>query len=154
MRIVVVEDDSVQAGLIREALHEEFPHAEFRQINTEFEFRSSLEELAADPPAAIVLDVMLRWADPAPDIPPRPVDVEREGFSRAGLRCGRLLAEDPKMKTVPVILYTVLDRNLVEHGPGALPRAARYLQKGSDLGPLVEDIRRAIRAASASPHSA
>ncbi len=151
MHIVIVEDDPIQAGLIRDALHEAFPHVDLQHVSTESEFRLSLEGLAAVPPAVIVLDVMLRWADPAPDMPPRPPDVAHEGFSRAGLRCQRLLVEHPKLRKVPVILYTVLDRNSVEHGSGAAPTPARYLQKGSDLGPLVEDVRRVIKAPRATP---
>src|SRR2546425_8168130 len=109
MTILVIEDDYLQADWIRQKLTEAMPNANIRLIATEAEFRSQFENIANQDPDVVVMDVMLRWADPSPDLTPPPQDVREEGFYRAGLRCERMLAEDNRTSRVPVILYTVLE---------------------------------------------
>src|SRR6267154_1778537 len=110
MKILIVEDDHLQAEWIHMSLAQAFPKAEFNCVRTEAEFRSRFGEIADNRPQVVVMDVMLRWEDPSPEITPRPDYVEAEGFYRAGLRCERMLAQDERTSHVPVILYTVLER--------------------------------------------
>src|SRR6266850_8480467 len=109
MRILIVEDDYLQAEWIYGSLEQALPDAQFDRVSTESEFRSRFDEIANKGPDVVVMDVMLRWADPIPGLDLPPIDVQKEGFYRAGLRCERILARDDRTSQVPVILYTVLE---------------------------------------------
>ena len=150
MYILIVEDDHSQARLIQEALRKEAdfgsPDTQIRRMSTESQFRNSLEEIAARKPDVIVMDVMLRWTDPTPDLKPPPDDVRKEGFFRAGLRNAKLLAQDERTKNIPVILYTMLDKIDLEGTPELL--GITYLPKDSKLTPLVHTIRALINKSS------
>lgn len=141
MDILIVEDDAFQAETIEAKLNQEFPGAEIQKISTERQFHLSLDSIVQNPPSVVVLDVMLRWTDPAPNLETPPDDVRREGFFRAGLRCQKLLAQHETTSGVPVILYTVLDRNELDRELKGLPPNVVHLRKESDLSPLVQTIR-------------
>ncbi|MGB8508127.1 MAG: response regulator [Pyrinomonadaceae bacterium] len=145
MRILVVEDDHLQAEDICPRLREAFGGCEVDLIKTESEFRLQLEAIAAAPPDVVVLDMMLRWADPSPDETKAPEDVKLEGYFYAGVRCARLLAERESTKGVPVILYTVLEPVDVQQVKERLSPSTRYLRKQSDLTPLIDLIRESGR---------
>jgi len=145
MEILIVEDDALQAETIESRLKKDFPGARIRKVSTERQFHLSLDSIVQNPPSVVVLDVMLRWTDPAPDLEPPPGDVRREGFSRAGLRCQKLLAQHETTSGVPVILYTVLDRNDLDRELKGLRPNVAHLRKESDLSPLVQQIREMVR---------
>src|SRR4051812_20246259 len=101
--IVLVEDDHVQVDDIKGQIREHCRDCEVQVIRSESDFRSRLSELAAKPPAAFIIDVMLRWADPAPDAPLPPEDVKEHGFYRAGFRCVALLKQIPELRAIPIV---------------------------------------------------
>ena len=141
MYILIVEDDYRQAELIEESFRKDpyFASAKFDHIRTESDFRSRFEEIARNPPDAVILDVMLRWMDPVPDMGPPPPEVEREGFWRAGLRNAKMLAQDPRTKGVHRILYTISeDVDFEEMDEQSKPH---YLPKDAALDPLVDLVR-------------
>jgi CheY-like chemotaxis protein len=143
MYILVVEDDSIQANLICSQLNRAFPDCRIRRIETEHEFRSHLVDIPQDPPDVIVLDIMLRWTDPAPDMPLWPEDVEAEGPNRAGFRCKEILARDVITKNIPVILYTVLEREDIAHEfARLLVGDINYVRKDDEFESLIREIRR------------
>ncbi len=141
MRILIVEDDYLQARWIHDRLKEGFPGAELVCINTESEFRSRFDEIAELPPDVVVMDVMLRWADPTPDLTLPPKEIQQEGFYRAGLRCERRLAGDERTSQIPVILYSVLERADLSTELMNLPKHVQHLPKQSDLTPLIQKIK-------------
>ena len=150
MHILIVEDDYQQAELIENALRQEpdFAPLTTERVSTESGFRAAFEGFAARPPDVVIMDVMLRWADPAPGLDPPPPEIKKEGFHRAGLRNERLLAADPRTRAVPVVLYTVLG-GITAGGGGAHgasdSRRVHYLPKDSTLKPLVDTIRELVR---------
>ena len=141
MKILLVEDDSIQAALIAERLIDEFSDFAdgclIQKIATESGFRNLFESIAKMPPDLIVMDLMLRWCDVAEDMPERPQ--EFEDFSRAGVRCCKLLRADLRTKRIPVVVLTVLDKN----GLG-LPEGCEHVQKSSDFAQLTSQARRQI----------
>lgn len=141
MYILIVEDDYSQAELIEDAFRKDpyFAQAEFDRISTESHFRMRFDEIARNPPDVIILDVMLRWADPAPDMEPPPAEVRSEGFWRAGIRNAKLLAQDPRTKDIPSVLYTISEDVDIK-GMGWEPKP-HYLAKDSALDPLVHLVR-------------
>jgi CheY-like chemotaxis protein len=141
MRILIVEDDYLQAQWIYEKLKEGISDAAFVRVTTELEFRSRFDEIANTRPDVAVMDVMLRWTDPSPNVTLPPEEIQREGFYRAGLRLERLLAADDRTANVPVILYTVLERADLNHELSNLPARVQHLPKHSELTPLIEKIK-------------
>ena len=144
MKILIVEDDHLQVDLIRARLQSAITHLGVRVVSTESEFRARLSEIEADTPDVIVMDVMLRWADPEPELKRPPKDIHDEGYYRAGLRCQRLLAERERTRNVPVILYTVLDRNDLAETIASLPSNVIHIGKWTPES-LVTEIRRLTR---------
>ena len=141
MRVLVVEDDRLQAESIEIALKRNFQSVGVEIISTESEFCSRLETLREDPPDVVLIDVMLRWADPAPDMPPPPTEIAQEGFFRGGMRCLRRLLETPETREIPVVVHSVLQRDDIESEIAAMPRHVLFLQKDSDELRLVREIR-------------
>lgn len=141
MNILLVEDDYIQAEWIHRTLEDAFPGVNVSHIETEFKFRSSLAAITNNPPDIVILDVMLRWDDPGPQLQPAPPDVTSEGFYRAGLRCQKLLAQSNPTSTIPVILYTVLERADLAADLEGLPNNVIHLRKDSDQGSLIRLMR-------------
>lgn len=132
MYIVVVEDDKLQYEWLDRCLRQSKPLKVTRleRIKTEKEFYDRFDEIASDPPNVILLDIMLRWADPAPNLTPPPPEVGQEGFFRAGLRCEQKLATDARTKNIPIIIYSVLERE--DLGPEQ-PNRAKVKFLGKDF---------------------
>jgi hypothetical protein len=146
-RFVVVEDDHLQEGPLQDTLLAAFRDASVVAFSTEEEFRSALPGLRRERPDLVVMDVMLRWADPRPDPPVPPPEVVSGGYYRAGLRCARLLAADDVLHEVPVILYTILELSDLERDDQQLPPNTTYVGKTADLDVLIRHIRARLRTA-------
>jgi DNA-binding NarL/FixJ family response regulator len=151
MNILLVEDDYLQSQWLHRHLVGEFPGAQIRVIHTESQFHSELDELASDPPDVVVMDIMLRWADPAPDMPTPPAEVSENGFYRAGVRCARLLAQRERTSGVPLILYTVLEFRALEEELKSFPLNVIHLRKDSDVSPLIRLLRGSLQGAVSIP---
>jgi CheY-like chemotaxis protein len=143
IRIVVVEDDASYADALETALRREFPGAKIERVATEHEFLRRLDSFQREPPRVFVIDVMLRWTDPAPNMPPPPDDVSRDGFFRAGLRCRERLDGHPRTRCVPVVFHTVLEGDLP--ASSGLPPHVGFSAKGTDGEGLVEEIKRLLK---------
>lgn len=138
MNIVLLEDDYLQANWIVTALEKHF-NAAVRVVRTELEFRELLPELAASPPDVAVLDAIVRWTNPAPDMR-EPSEDAREGPKRAGLRCASFLLKH--CPNIPVILYTVLGQTDLEADvTSPLWAEVVHLSKESSPQSLFEQIR-------------
>jgi CheY-like chemotaxis protein len=145
-RILIVEDDYLQVDLIETALRKEPDFsptkATIDRISTEKQFHTRFEGIKNNPPDIIIMDVMLRWDDPAPNMEPPPLEIKREGFYRAGLRNEKKLASEEKTRDIPVILYTLLKDIDLEGMPER--SKVKYLPKDSSLDPLVQLVRSLI----------
>lgn len=143
MYFLIVEDDHLQATWIEENLGKAFPRARFERIATESDFQSRIKEIVDNPPNVVLMDVMLRWTDPSPNMPQAAQDYQ--GFHRAGIRCAKLLREHSGTKTIPVVLFTVLEENDLEEELSRLKEVGCFLvRKDSDMDPLVEELRRIL----------
>lgn len=145
MDIVIVEDDYLQAGWLESELKKEFPGAEIRQVKTELDFRKQLDALAANPPNIIIMDIMLRWTHPSPNMTPAPPAVREGGFYRAGIRCQHLLQEEEKTRHIPLVLYTILREEDLETELEDLPTHTVHLSKTGDAGAIIMAIQSLIR---------
>jgi CheY-like chemotaxis protein len=142
--IVVVEDDHLQEGPLQEQLEDAFPGARIATVVTEQEFRDMLAVFRADPPDIVIMDVMLRWAYPAPGAAAPPPDVVAGGYYRAGLRCAELLLADPALCGVPVVYYTILERSDLERDCGQVTANRTYVRKSADPEVLNRKVRELI----------
>ena len=143
--ILVVEDDHLQEGPLVDQINDAFPDGKVSSIYTEQEFRESLTELRGEAPDLVIMDVMLRWADPRPGNADPPEEVARDGFYRAGLRCAELIAADDKLHVIPVILYTILEKEDLQRQGKPLPANVTYLRKSADLDVLVRKVHELAR---------
>jgi CheY-like chemotaxis protein len=148
MKILLVEDDSLQAETLFRDLQLAFPSAVIEVIRTECAFGDAFESIASAPPDVVVMDVMLRWDDPGPNIRRPPDEVRRNGIYRAGLRCVRRLTEDQRTEAIPAILYTVLEYHDLASDIPSVPSVV-HLRKDSSVQPLI----RLIRSIVPSSHS-
>lgn len=142
MKILIVEDDYLQAESVGEALQAEFSGARIQRIPTESAFYDWLANLQDDLPDVVIIDAMLRWADPAPDLAPAPEEIRRAGPARAGFRCRTRLREDDARLSIPVILYTMLEEEDLTAELG-VERGSdfRYVRKDSNFGELISVLR-------------
>lgn len=139
MKLVLVEDDHLQAERLLNDLRLAFPQATCELIKTESEFRNKLDAFVERPPDAIVMDVMIRWTDPTPDMAPPPKDVKGEDYFRAGVRCAKLLEE--RGVHSPIILYTILDAADLKEDLAKVSKIAIHLRKEASSESLVRRIR-------------
>lgn len=137
LRILLLEDDHLQAAWIRSEF-EAMLRALVEHVSTELGFRKRLNDLRNDPPHIAVLDVIVRWKNPEDEELPAADDEARSGPFGAGLRCARLLRRE--CPTVPVILYTVLERNDLD--TQLTDPQVCHLQKHAEISPLIEAIRK------------
>lgn len=145
MDILIVEDDHLQHTPIYNSLVQAFPGAKVKQISTESGFRSFFDADEGELPKLVVLDVMLRWANPSEDMPVPPQEVIDEGYYRAGFRCEKILAQQEKTKAIPVILYTGLNRDVLKNDlKNVRPKRTEYLRKEPDHEELIQLIRKLI----------
>ncbi len=147
LRIVVVKDDASYAESLERSLSRGFPGAVIERVSTEHEFLGRLTSYQELPPSAFIVDVMLRWTDPAPDMPSPPEDVQRDGFYTAGVRCWERLRSNTRTQGVPVVFHTVLERGDLTPvaAGGGLPPHVGFSAKDADGAALVEEVRRVLR---------
>ncbi len=135
LRVLLVEDDHFQRENVRQAI-ENAIKAEVETKSTEWEFQRDFEAIAANPPHVAVLDIMLRWANPAADMPIPPPDVTSS--SEAGLRCASRLLNDLRTREVKVLLYSVLAKEDLGDRP---PEGADCIIKELDFENLIEKLK-------------
>ena len=145
IHILLVEDDYDQAESLESALSAHFAESTITKINTECEFNEKLGELEQNTPDIAVIDVMLRWTDPSPNMRDVPNEVKEGGHFEAGLRCERHLRELAETANVPVILYTVLRKeDMTDALKLTNPKITVFLDKDSNYNTLVNEITKLL----------
>lgn len=143
MKILLLEDDHLQAKWLQDALQDKLNELRpaVETVRTEREFQSRLDELVRWDPTVVLLDAIVRWTDPSPDLMAPPDGYNGPG--RAGVRCAKLFAE--ASPHTPIILYTILEREDLEEELVSLPRGVQHLRKEADLSPLLDRIRAVVQ---------
>ncbi|MHA6628076.1 hypothetical protein ACU61A_21770 [Pseudonocardia sichuanensis] len=142
---VVVEDDHLQREPLEDRLSLTFENTTITTLCSEGEFRAALPGLRKNIPDLVVMDVMVRWDYPRRNFPDPPEDIQADGYTRAGLRGAWLLHDDALLRSVPVVLYTILEHSDLERNGPALPANASYVGKTSDAEVLLRHIRSRLR---------
>ncbi|POZ52849.1 response regulator [Methylovulum psychrotolerans] len=125
LKIWVVEDNFQQRAEIREAIRSRCK-ADILEIATEYDFRVQLEQLESSYPDIIIIDVMLPWVKPAPNMPEPPEDVKTNSFYRAGIRCLRLARAKDETKAAKIIILTNLEQDDLKEDLDAIDRQEIY----------------------------
>ena len=131
--ILIIEDDRYQAEEIERCLKPIAEHV--RLISTELEFHKLAESGELSKYAVAVVDLMLRWTDPAPEMEMPPPKIREEGSYLAGLRCCRELKKLPKNK-IPCVIFSALDAEKV---PGV--KEFPFVNKSHGCEALIEQVR-------------
>jgi len=140
MKVLIVEDDAIQAGRLESLIHTKFSGVAVVKIDTELKFRKSLPSIKDGEYRVALIDMMLRWTDPSPDMEQPPEEILKEGFFVGGLRCRKLLLE----KRIPSIIFTVLNRET------SLPRGEdiEFVQKGPSYQPVLDKLNKYLGPAT------
>lgn len=145
MKIVLVEDDHNQRSEIKKALESRYPDSVVETYPTESAFLSAVPGMATNPPDIAIVDMMVKWTNPGPDmtLPPPTAD-----FLDAGFRCVDELHR--AYPDIPVVLYTVLDRSDLDPSKvDRLPKRVRYVSKRSHVDAFydaIEALTRLVRS--------
>jgi CheY-like chemotaxis protein len=129
MRVLLVEDDHLEARRVNSALRDAFPSCDVELIRNEHSFRERFEATVALRPDVVVMDLMLRWSDPSPTIPALPEEVRAGGNLKAGARCCRMLVSDPRTKHIPIIIYSAADQRTLDSATEGLPETVFPIRK-------------------------
>lgn len=142
-RVVIVEDDHFQAQGLKELIQtlEGYRDAQIELISTERSFCEQLSTYRMRPPDLFVLDVMVPWDKPSPNPVSPPLEVEEEGYSRAGIRCLHRLRKAQETADVPALLLTVLSRGDLRSLLPNLDRRTRHLEKAADDTEVLKVLR-------------
>lgn len=142
MYILIIDDDPDQFKYInRELLKESsFPIEKIERITTELEFRERYEEIAENNPDIIIVDIMIRWTNLSRHMTPPPKEIEEDGFYRAGLRIINMLNEDARTRTIPIIVYSILNKEDIEKDIKDFSQV-RYLFKDFDMRKMIKRIQ-------------
>jgi len=144
MRIIIIEDDDNQSDKLIRDIPKEIPNAQIYLYKTEHSFRSQIERVKEWKPDLFLIDIMLRWTNPSPDMPEAPDEVIEEGFYVAGFRCKRDILENSYLKNLPIILFTVLDKEDLKDKLSNLPRNISYISKDNLTSVLCDHIKRVV----------
>jgi len=146
MKTLLVEDNITFGEELTEKLKQRRSFSNLEWCLTESDFVDKFDKIKIDPPSVFVIDVMLQWDVPRREgIRPRPP--EARNMYKAGIRCAQRLLDEPKTSGLPIILYTLVDQPDLQSDIERLPPNVRYLQKGSDLEPLMDLMRKVTASA-------
>jgi hypothetical protein len=153
MRIVYLEDNPIQAESMLEEFRRWLP-LETRDIlfvKTEAEFMSRLNEIEAFDPTVAVLDVMVIWCSPRPNMPQPPQNVLNEGYYMAGARCAEALCS--RLPELPIVFYTIVegaDLQFYLNQSAPSVKGAVILPKSSDPKVLIDQLKLSVHRSSGS----
>lgn len=138
--IVLVEDNPDWLELCCDRLKKELSRDPV-VIGSESDFIENMPEFEKHPPQLFIIDVMVPWSEPRPDIPEASEEVKRNGFFKAGFRCQKRLAENENLRNAPIIFWTILSDKDVLRALRTYPLNVSHVAKDLDLNPLMNKIR-------------
>ncbi len=145
-RILYLENDDSCATLVEPELT---GYGHVKTISTESEFRQAIDTLSdSDRPSLIILEQIVKWAEPAPNVPKMPHEVWEGGYENAGIRCYEYLRKsEGRNEHIPVIIFSTYEPDkfrgiLHEKGIKEDPKDIQYVNKSSELAGLHQAINR------------
>ncbi len=145
MKILIVEDDHLQSEWLESEIKEEFNGVNVSIIETELEFKTKVAQIVLERPNLILMDIMLRWTNPSVEMSRPPEEIELAGIYDAGFRCHELLSMHNLEKDIPVILYSVLDKEDLNSTLKVDQNSYIHCKKDSDTTILFNHIRTILK---------
>ena len=145
MRILLVEDDYLEAGAIRDLLAEQYSNVELIDVPTEADFVASLPALEDNPPDLVIMDIMIPWQRSSANLIAPPKEATREPL-RAGIRLLSELQKNSRLRDVPVILHSALEWQDVEAALANRPDHVVFVHKGGTPSGLMVTLRALLGA--------
>jgi len=145
MKVLLVEDDYLQAESLINDFEEAFKDIEVRRVKTERQFRSEIQEIESFAPDLIILDIMLRWGAPFSEEQLLPEGMEDIGHWRAGFRCLEIISNSKELYNTPVILHSVLAREDIKEELNGLPKHVLVCRKSPSTEELFKFVRSALK---------
>ncbi len=130
MRILLVEDDYLEAGQIRDLLTEHYLNVDLIDVSTEVGFIEVLPALEESPPDLVIMDVMIPWQGRSASLVAPPEEEPRSALN-AGIRLLAKLQESHRLKSVPVIIHSARAWHDVESDLATMPDHVMFVHKGS-----------------------
>jgi CheY-like chemotaxis protein len=118
MRVVILEDDPIQAELVCDQLVLCFRDIECSILVSENEFVEQLPKIRGSPPTAMVIDMFV--SAPGGD------------YARSGLRCIQAILSSPELCSVPVIIRSALASSEVRRLIGDTPANIAIVKKSDE----------------------
>lgn len=138
-RILLIEDDAFHRGWIGERIKARWPNVgfEFPFVANEKQFIGEFDQLAGAGLDLIIIDQMIPYTSEG-DESDNSAALKLSAF-RGGSRCYERLRGDARTKSVPVVFFTLLDRETV-------PPEAVYVKKtgDSEMKGLLDKVATAI----------
>jgi DNA-binding NarL/FixJ family response regulator len=138
-RILLIEDDALHRGWIRERIEARWPNVgfEFPFVANERQFIREFDRLASAGLDLIIIDQMIPYTS-EDDESDNSEALTLSAF-RGGSRCYERLRGDARTQSAPVVFFTLFDRDTV-------PPGAAYVKKTGDieLSELLEEVEKAI----------
>ena len=154
MKLVVVEDDYHHGKWVCGELGRLYHETDVDLIRSEVEFLDHLQSLEERPPDAVIMDIMVGWQNPddlAPGALLKPASAFTQTGSElsAGLRLIRKMQESERLRTVPVLIYSVMER--VDLDRSDLPDHVIFVQKQQTIDRLAAVLDAALLAMGRVP---
>jgi predicted nucleotide-binding protein len=106
MKIALVKNDLGEAERIIAQIDREFEGVTVKHFLSEFEFFSQAKELVKEPPNIFVFDMQLPWKKSGGN---QHVPSHAKNADQAGIRCMKLVHNNPNFTNAAIIIHTVLD---------------------------------------------
>jgi len=129
MRVLIVEDNSHHAERVKTCLEKIFVDVLISVLSTEHAVVSNIDKIAAGQVDIIILDVVLPWCEPTPEMPEPPEGYDTKSPYRAGIRCLKLFLNHAVLRDIPVIVHSVVEPETLKGLPDNIPPSVLFLSK-------------------------
>jgi CheY-like chemotaxis protein len=150
MRVVLVEDDYLEAGQIRDVLNEQYARVDLVEYATELDFVAALPTLGENPPDLVIMDVMLPRQRASTNVVAPPEERRGEPL-RSGIRLLAKLQQSAKLRGVPVIIHSALPWQDLETDLFNRPDHVIFVQKSATSSQLMVVVRAVLGALGRLP---
>lgn len=144
MKIILLEDDHIQASRIIDEMEHYFGMPKISLYSNASEFIKELPEICAVPPDLFLFDMMLQWSA-VEDLASREIPSDFE-YSQAGIHCAKAVLSSPKISSIPIILHTFVRAEVIQSTFGVMPKNVSIIGKEENTRSLMMMIRSVILA--------
>jgi DNA-binding NarL/FixJ family response regulator len=151
MKVVLIEDDYLEAGQIKDLLGQQYQGVDIVDIATESDFVAAIPALEEDPPDLVVMDIMIPRHRPSLNIVAPPEEDVDHLSLRTGIRLLGMLQGNARLRNVPVIIHSALAWHDLEADLSNRPNHVLFVHKGAAPLELMAVLRALLSALGGLP---